>query len=317
VRAGSRLHFGLLAPGAGAPRRFGGAGLMVERPGITLRVERAERSEAGGPLAERALEYARRLTGREAPPLCIEVEKAPPGHVGLGTGTQLALAVARAISLLAGEKPSAAELASRLGRGRRSAIGIHGFELGGFIVDGGKTEAGGIAPLVARHPVPERWRILLVIPPGGAGLSGAGEEEAFRRLEETAPLAMEALCRTLLLGLLPALVDGDFPAFSEALHDYGRHAGEGFQEVQGGAFMSPVVADLVHFFRREGIRGTGQSSWGPAVYAFFEDEERARAVAARLEKNPCSRGAEVILTLPLNRGAAVEAAGAPSLHTLA
>src|SRR5262245_19094518 len=63
----SRLHFGLLslaAEGAAWPdragravlpaRRFGGAGLMVQRPGVALRVEDAADWAAEGPLAGRA-----------------------------------------------------------------------------------------------------------------------------------------------------------------------------------------------------------------------------------------------------------------------
>ena len=140
VSAPSRLHFGLFtlpAPDGssevwpdldGRPalssRAFGGVGLMVERPGLTVSVEPASEWSASGPLAERALLFAQCTS--EALKLehrCrVTVDAAPPEHVGLGTGTQLGLAVARGVALAAGRGDvGAAELAQLVGRGRRSA----------------------------------------------------------------------------------------------------------------------------------------------------------------------------------------------------
>src|SRR5438045_889474 len=105
VQAPSRLHFGLLRlPGRDDPtetfaRRFGGVGLMVKEPGIALSVIPAAGWSADGPLAERALGYAqqfaRALSLHDRSPCHVIVEHCAPEHAGLGTGTQLGLAVAR------------------------------------------------------------------------------------------------------------------------------------------------------------------------------------------------------------------------------
>jgi len=182
VRAGSRLHFGLIWPGEGGPRRFGGAGAMVQDPGVEIEAAIAETTCADGPLADRALAFAR-ACGGERFPVSIRVLSAPPGHSGLGTGTQLGLAVARSISVLRGESPSVDEIAQRVERGRRSAIGVHGFRLGGFLVDGGRSESSRLAPLLIRLEVPENWRFVLAAPASGTGLSGAEEEATFHRLD--------------------------------------------------------------------------------------------------------------------------------------
>src|SRR5262245_43059048 len=106
VRAPSRLHFGLLSwPAAPEARGFGSVGLMVEAPGLQVAVRKAATWSAHGPLAERAQAAGRTLVDawsrtRQSSPLgpCdIVVEEAPPEHVGLGTGTQLTLAVACAM----------------------------------------------------------------------------------------------------------------------------------------------------------------------------------------------------------------------------
>ena len=102
---------------------------------LTVVLSVAAHGLTAGPLAARALEFARAL----GTPHRITVEEAPPEHSGFGTGTQLALAVGRAVSSLPTE-----EVARVTGRGRRSAIGTHGFATGGLLADGGRKD--GIAP---------------------------------------------------------------------------------------------------------------------------------------------------------------------------
>ena len=263
VETGSRLHFGLFNLGQG-PRRFGGVGLMIEAPATSVTVQPAAAWSADGPLAERALAFARLVTTE---PQAIRVERAAPEHVGLGTGTQLALAVAKAI------RPAleATELAGLLGRGQRSAVGIHGFQLGGFLVEGGKeTEA--VSPLVERCAFPDDWRIVLIGPGTGQGLHGGPERRAFEELQRQE--ASAELDQLVMHVLLPALAGRDLETFGEALFDFNRRVGERFAPVQGGPYVRP---EWVDFLRRQGIRGVGQSSWGPTLFAVTEAERRAVA----------------------------------------
>src|SRR5690348_3941592 len=141
VRAPSRLHFGLLSFGAEedrpgrvneavlTARRFGGAGLMVQAPGMNLEARPAPEWSAEGRLADRALAFARRfaqaLPPQTAGPLHFVVGPGAPEHAGLGTGTQLGLAVAGAVGR-ASRLPEmgTVELARRVGRGTRSALGV-------------------------------------------------------------------------------------------------------------------------------------------------------------------------------------------------
>jgi beta-RFAP synthase len=298
VTAPSRLHFGLFAvPGNDAAtaegtspsqRQFGGVGMMIDRPGVRLHVEQAPAWSARGPGADRALEFARRFTATlpeaERRQFAIDVEQAAPQHAGLGTGTQLGLAVARALALLTGlDHEDAVALARRVGRGSRSSLGIHGFQHGGFLVEAGKAARETAAPLVVRHAFPEDWRVLVVIPRGLRGEHGAREVEAFANITASAGdrPRTEALCRLALLGVLPALVERDLPAFGEALHEFNRKAGEWFAAWQGGVYSHPRVAELIALLRREGIRGVGQTSWGPAIFAIAE-QHRLDAVRPKL-----------------------------------
>ena len=312
VRAASRLHFGLLsfaAAASGGERRFGGAGLMVEQPGVTLGVRPAARWSAEGPLAARALDFAHQVAATVPPerrqPYHVHVEQAAPEHSGLGTGTQLGLAVARAVTTASGlpELP-VEDLARRVGRGRRSGLGIHGFARGGFLVDGGKCRADAIAPLVARAEFPESWRVVLALPPWAQGLHGEGEVQAFERLRAE-PGLTDRLCRLVLLGMLPALSEGDLEAFGEAVYEFNRRVGEVFAPVQDGCYSHARVADLIACLRREGVRGVGQSSWGPGVFAVAGDDDRAAALARMVGARAALQAHEVLVCRASNHGAQV------------
>jgi beta-RFAP synthase len=303
----SRLHFGLLSLGADGEawpdrhgrrvlpaRRFGGVGLMVERPGVQVASSPAAAWSAEGPLADRALVFARRFAesvrrerpDADLPQQRLVVETAPPEHVGLGVGTQLGLATARALVEAWGYISDIEDLARMIGRGMRSALGVHGFARGGFLVESGKRDGDALAPLAARASFPPEWRVLLAVPQEAPGLHGPGEQEAFARLaaHPRAAALTDALCRLVLLGMLPALAEADLEAFGEALHDFNARVGEAFAPVQGGVYAGPRVAECVAFLRGEGVRGAGQSSWGPTVFAVVGDEERAADLVRRLSE---------------------------------
>jgi beta-RFAP synthase len=322
IRTASRLHFGLLSlsgaasirwPGAeGIARRFGGVGLMIEPPGLEVAVTPASAWSADGPLAERALAFARRFA-RTMPagalaPQHLRIHGAPPEHSGFGTGTQLALAVARALTVIAGEEATdVALLAQRMERGARSALGIHGLEAGGFLVDAGKAENEGVSPLMARVPFPERWCIAVFLPPVGPGWHSQVEQRAFHQLARTPDDLGRtgALCRLVLSGMLPALAQRDLAAFGEALYDFNRRVGEAFAPVQGGVYAHPLIAELIARLRERGITGVGQSSWGPATFAVVEDEERASETIRFVRERFGWENERAYVARACNRGAVV------------
>jgi beta-RFAP synthase len=324
VRAPSRLHFGLLslprdshwpaiAGAAGLPaRQFGGVGLMVEAPGLELTLEPAAHWSVEGRLAERALTYARRVAVALGPALVqpqhLRVDSAPPEHVGLGTGTQLGMAVALGLTQVVGKQEVTAEqLAHLAGRGARSALGAHGFVQGGFLIEGGKRRPDQLAPLVARAPFPEDWRVVLVLTRWGIGLHGSEESEAFQRLQsQHLDLSTtDTLCRLVLLGMLPALAERDLDTFGEALYELNVRVGQAFASVQGGTYADPRIAGLVAWIRNQGVRGVGQSSWGPAVFAIVHDQERAQDLAVRLRESFGLEAKQVEVTAACNGGATV------------
>src|SRR4029077_12920928 len=122
------------------------------------------------------------------------VHRALPAHAGLGSGTQLALAVARTLAELYDIDAAASGLASATGRACRSAIGTWTFAGGGLVVEGGRLPArGGCGPLLTRLPFPESWRCVVAVPDAMRGASGLDEAEAFAQLPPPAEREVERI----------------------------------------------------------------------------------------------------------------------------
>jgi beta-RFAP synthase len=284
VRAPARLHFGVLDLHGGLGRRFGGVGAAIPSPGLVLEAAPASEVSAHGPEAERVAAFARRYLERAgiADGARFTVRQAIPAHAGLGSGTQLALAVARALAELYQQPTGAAALARTVERGRRSAIGTWAFESGGFILEGGRREGTDeVAPLLARHPMPEGWRYVVAVPAGKPGLSGEAEAEAFRQLPRPPLGEVERVAHLVLMQLLPALVEADLPAFGAALTGIERITGGWFAPAQGGVFAPGPTRELIRRMADAGGIGVGQSSWGPTVYAITQGAEAAADLAER------------------------------------
>jgi beta-ribofuranosylaminobenzene 5'-phosphate synthase len=325
VSTGSRLHFGLLTHRPKTGREFGGVGVMVDSPGWTVsvsipgatpdsdsdRIVVADAVVTACPEAERRIsnvvERFRRRRHVSIPSLNIDVTQAIPSHQGLGSGTQLALATARAIDacLDLGQVP-VAELTQLTGRGLRSAVGTWGFESGGLIVDGGKLESEPVGSLATRLHFPSDWRFLLIFPQSFNGLSGEEEVTAFRNLPGMARETTDALCRLTLMEFLPAVQELDFSRASSALTEYGLQAGEYFAPAQGGVYVDPRMHDFSRLLADNGIEGFVQTSWGPTCAVLCRDDAMAGKAAELIKSLPEASDYECAIASPLNHGATVE-----------
>jgi beta-RFAP synthase len=285
VETSARLHFGVLDLRGSRGRWFGGIGASTAYPKLRVTAAASDTLVAHGEDADRAREFARlflahhNLRGGAA----VHVQQALPPHAGLGSGTQLALAVARALAELYGLDTDARSLARAVGRGKRSAIGTWTFDDGGLVVEGGRRAGSEeCGPLIARVPIPSTWRCVIAIPRGTPGISGAGEAEAFARLPPPSEHDVERVAHIVLMSLLPSLADADLAGFGRALSDVQEITGRWFASVQGGTFAPGASADLVRQMADWGASGVGQSSWGPAVYGIVDGDEAVGRLATRV-----------------------------------
>jgi beta-RFAP synthase len=326
IRACARLHLGLLDYNGEQGRLYGSIGLAVDRPYLILRAEPAEELCAEGLETSRVDEYARRFIRQYECPAGARLKllSGIPAHVGLGSGTQIALAVGTALARIAGLRLSSGEIALAVGRGMRSGIGIAAFRRGGFVLDGGRRtlstvgdsavmegqawrlEEDRIPPVLFQHSVPRDWFFVTVVPHTDRGFSGETEDSAFLHLPVAPASLVEKISRLLLMKMLPGLVEKDILEFGRALTEIQRRVGDFFASVQGGRYSNPLSERLIGFLLERGAAGAGQSSWGPAVYGVVEGKARAQLMS-REAKNFLSelRGGQVFCMRPHNRGAQI------------
>ncbi|MCQ8118466.1 beta-ribofuranosylaminobenzene 5'-phosphate synthase family protein [Methylomonas rosea] len=285
VIAPARLHMGFIDLSGALGRHFGSIGLALNEINTRLTITAAESLQVSGPSAARALKCTRQfcqLLG-VSDALKITIDNAIPEHIGLGSGTQMALAVGAALNAFYGLGLSVREIAQLSDRGARSGIGIGIFEKGGLVVDGGRGPDTKTPPMIAQMAVPEDWRFILVFDQRGQGLHGEQEVSAFQQLPPFPQAQAERLCYLLLMQGLPALAEGDLDKFGEVITSLQQAVGEHFAPVQGGVFTSPDVAAAMASLAAQGAVAIGQTSWGPTGFCAVADPQGAAELLARLE----------------------------------
>jgi beta-RFAP synthase len=294
---------------------------MLSHPRTTIRFHPSRERKIHGIRSERATAFAERWLAAES--TCVRafdlnVIEAPSEHVGLGSGTQLALTVGVGLQLfLHTESERVAHLVNRisdvdvldvalkLGRAGRTVIGTKGFQLGGMIVDWGRDPSRPQVENFQRLPFPADWPILLVTLPLTPGLHGNAEQVAFdEEIERHAGLREEML-GLLREEMLPAVEQQEFDRFAAALFPFGCASGRIFEKIQGGLFCSPEVAALVSKFRNAGAQAIVQSSWGPTIGVVFPSTEAAARIATAVLTD-APEGTEVHVTTADNHGPRIE-----------
>ena len=311
VKTPARLHLGLIDLNGDLGRMFGGLGVGIDHPNVIVEAEQSKNFSIEGQETEIVNALAKRFFTAYPmqPNVHINVKQAIPAHVGLGSGTQLSLAVATALAKLFDVNVSIQELAVAMGRACRTGVGTAIFEKGGFVVDGGKnigTLSGRFPPLIYRQPFPKEWRFIVAVPNLNKGLTNSEETSAFNRLPKMASEEVGKICRLTMLKLLPALAEHDIGNFGEALTGIQVIIGGYFAHVQGGTYSSPAVTECIELMREIGAYGVGQSSWGPALYGVVKQEEAKQAlskVKAYLNKNV---GGQAFIAKANNTGATIK-----------
>ena len=283
VEAAARLHFGVLDLRGALGRRFGGIGASAPSPTLLVSTELTDGGtvDATGDDATRALEFARAFLRHHgiARGAHVRVHRALPAHVGLGSGTQLALAVARGLAELHGLDTSAPTLARALGRGRHSAIGTMLFDGGGLVLEGGRrVDRDDPAPFLARLAFPPDWHCVLALPSVPRATGAVDEVPA----DLPPAREVERVAHLVLMALLPALAEGDLTTFGGTLTEIQQLTGRWLAAAPHGATAADASTDLVPAMLDWGAAGAGQSARGPAVFGVVGSATAAAALAARV-----------------------------------
>jgi beta-ribofuranosylaminobenzene 5'-phosphate synthase len=262
-------------------RHFGSIGVALNEIGTRLSVTGSEQLTVTGPAMQRAEKCVSMLcsTLQVSDKLNITIETAIPEHVGLGSGTQMSLAIGAALNEFYGLGLSVRDIAAVTDRGLRSGIGIGVFEQGGLVVDGGRGEMTVTPPVLAHMDIPGEWRFILVFDQRGQGLHGQQEIQAFKELPPFPRSEAERLCYLLLMQGLPAVAENDIRKFGDVVSQLQRSVGEHFSSAQGGVFTSPEVAAAMQWLEQQGAVAIGQTSWGPTGFCAIDGARLAESIA--------------------------------------
>ena len=308
VTVPARLHLGFLDLNGGLGRQFGGIGLAISNFKTSLVIRCATQTDVSGPQSERVQQYLHtmeRSLGHHNGHIVNVLQTVPP-HAGLGSGTQLALAVASGIRRLHNLPLEVEKDALRLGRGARSGIGIGLFHRGGLVVDGGHGSQSRVAPIITHLPFPEHWRIIVVLDPHRGGVHGHDEASAFTGLVPMPETDAAQICRLILMKALPGLAEQDIVSFGDAIEQLQILLGNYFAAAQGGGrFTSPTVGSVLAALSAAGACGIGQSSWGPTGFAFASSAKEAERLAQLAIEHPAGEELDIQVCSGLNRGAEI------------
>jgi beta-ribofuranosylaminobenzene 5'-phosphate synthase len=277
-----RIHIGLIDLGFVTPRKYGGAGIMIDWPVIKV----SARQSVGHAIVDNdlidsaaqddLLSLVNRLTDEfGVPSTQIEVHSCAPQHIGLGSKTALVMATIAAICDLYQMPLPNYQMQRLSGRGGVSGIGIHGFFTGGLIVDAGHPQdfsphlpSRVIAPadipllLINRTTPVHAWRFFLLLP---VGLRYHGPTEVDLFASKT-PIDRSEVLESMQLmyhGILPSYLAGDLLGLRSALAAF---HGVGFKRMEVDA-QTPEVKTLLQQLAQTPFLAAGMSSVGPLIYA--------------------------------------------------
>ena len=323
-----RIHLSLIDENGYIGRVDGGIGLMLDRPNVVFEASNnakefkieahkyyRESSEVLNEIASKVFKTFN-ISNKN---FHFNLKRYFPSHVGLGSKTQLSLAIATAITKLKRiTHLSTNQLTKLVERGGTSGIGWKGFETGGFILDGGHDFGKGKeketflpssasisadpALTLFRHNIPENWRFILVIPRVRKGVYGDEEVRVFQNYAPIYRNEVNEVSHQIIMKIIPSLIKNDLSSFGEGLK---RVQSIGFKKIEIN-LQHHVVKDLLFFFDEYGIKAYGMSSFGPSVFGIVESDSEAVELLKTVQKNQKNRGGHIYICKPNNTGAKIE-----------
>ncbi len=267
-------------------RHFGSIGVALNEIATRLSITYSHQLLIKGPSSARAEKCIKIICKalKLSDQLKINIESAIPEHVGLGSGTQMSLAIGSGINAFYDLGLSIPEIAQLTDRGMRSGIGIGVFEQGGLVVDGGRGQQTKTPPVISHMNIPSHWRFILVFDQRGQGFHGDQEIKAFKELPPFPHQEAARLCYLLLMQGLPAVAEQNIKLLGDVITQLQQSVGKHFASVQGGVFASAEVAESMRWLQQQGAVAIGQTSWGPTGFCAVDNSEKAQALVSQMQQ---------------------------------
>ena len=322
-----RIHLSLIDLNGECGRCDGGIGIMLDQPNVVLEV--SNNASKFTIECDRYYKESVKVINQKASTIFkllhinnknfhFDLKKYYPSHVGLGSRTQLSLAIGSAIATIKNMDIPLEEITKLVERGGTSGIGWRGFETGGFILDGGhdfgigkekedflpSSAAGSANPAltISRYDIPENWRFVLVIPDVKPGAHGDDEVDIFKNYTPIPREEVNEVSHQILMKVLPGVLKGDLRCFGEGLKRIQRI---GFKKIEIN-LQHQIVKDILTFFENNGIKAYGMSSFGPSVIGITESDSEAAKLKDAVEEFTKDIGGHYYICKPNNIGAKIE-----------
>ena len=323
-----RIHLSLIDENGYTGRVDGGIGLMLDRPNVIF--EATNHAEEFKIEAHKYYRESIEVINEQASKVFkafnisnknfhFNLKRYFPSHVGLGSKTQLSLAIAVAITKLKNiHDVSINDLTKLVNRGGTSGIGWRGFERGGFILDAGHefgigkeketflpssaSKKANPALTILRYPIPEHWRFVLVIPNVKKGAYGDEEISIFQSHAPISKEEVNEVSHQILMKIVPGIIKKDLACFGQGLK---RIQNIGFKRVEI-SLQHEIVKKTINFFKEYGVKAFGMSSFGPSVVGIVESDEEANELLRDVQMRFNGRTGHIYLCKPNNYGAKIE-----------
>ena len=318
IETSARLHLSLIDLNGSMGRIDGGIGLTLEDPSLIIEAVPSDKTTINYEVSlEKADECSQKiLYANKVIQEYLEIEEdykfniksIYPSHQGLGLGTQLLLSTAKLISSMNNIDLDAVELAKITHRGGTSGIGVHSFNNGGLIIDGGhkKSKTEGFLPsraskmlpppIIARYDFPKNWDILLVTPTKINTVHGNEEVDIFKQNTPIDIRDVEKISYLTLMKLMPSIVEEDLNSFSEAINQIQQL---GFKKVER-KLQQDTTGNTIHTLEEFGIPCVGMSSFGPTCFGITD------SITKNIIKDLEDQNLHVIKTRGKNHGAIIK-----------
>ncbi len=291
IETSARLHLSLIDLNGLEGRLDGGIGITLEKPSLKMECTQTDDDTVIGfdddvSIVNKEVYESKILDAEDKIKKYLNIDtnysfrihESYPIHHGLGLGTQLSLSVAKLISSLNDIELNAYELAKIIQRGGTSGIGVHSFDKGGLIIDGGHKKsvkndflpsfASKVSPppLLARYDFPEDWDIILITPNISQGASGNEEIDIFQTYSPININDVERICYLTLMKLMPAVIEEDIESFGDSVN---KIQSMGFKKIERD-LQDSKVNTLLENMKSIDIPCVGMSSFGPTCFGITD-----------------------------------------------
>ncbi|MCD7781366.1 MAG: hypothetical protein LUG89_01520 [Methanosphaera sp.] len=320
IETSARLHLSLIDLNGSMGRVDGGIGITLDEPKLVLEAQKSsntsviysdncgstDRGESNSKILYANMQIQDYLGISEN--YTFRVKSIYPAHQGLGLGTQLLLSTAKLVASMNNYDIDVCNLATITHRGSTSGIGVHSFNNGGIIIDGGhkKNASEGFLPssassmlpppLIARYDFPKDWSILLVTPDNINTVHGKQEVDIFQKNTPISMGDVDRISYLTLMKLMPSVIEENIDDFASAVNNIQQL---GFKKVEC-SLQENTVKNVLDDLKCEAIPCVGMSSFGPTCFGITDGSTRTTI------KNLEDKGYNVIKTHGKNYGAIIK-----------